>query len=182
MDSPIRRSPSARRRFGASFLPAERRAGTTSTLWLKNQRSIGLPWSYAGALFWPVVRAEEVLTTWSQWTATVPDEVTSLGRILNLPPIPQIPEPLRGRSFVVVEGAYLGNEEKGAEFFRPLRALGAEIDTFATIGVPALGDLHLDPHHPVAALGDGTLLSGFPREAVDALVAVAGRPLKPPQE
>ena len=53
----------------------------------------------------------------------VPDEVTSVGRLLQLPPMPEIPEPLRGRSFVVVEVAYLGDEAHGAELLRPLRAL-----------------------------------------------------------
>ena len=29
--------------------------------------------------------------------------MTSVGRILQLPPLPEIPEPVRGKSFVVVE-------------------------------------------------------------------------------
>jgi hypothetical protein len=58
---------------------------------------------YAGAMFWPPERAGEVLRAWREWAETVPDEVTSLGRILHLPPMPDIPEPPRGRSFVIVE-------------------------------------------------------------------------------
>jgi FAD/FMN-containing dehydrogenase len=54
---------------------------------------------YAGVMFWPVERAAEVLNAWREWTATVPDEMTSVGRILQLPPLPDVPEPLRGRSF-----------------------------------------------------------------------------------
>ena len=34
-----------------------------------------------------------VLKAWRAWVETVPDEVTSLGRLLHLPPIPEIPEP-----------------------------------------------------------------------------------------
>src|SRR3954468_7400588 len=58
---------------------------------------------YAGVLFFPLERASEVLHAWREWTDTVPDEVTSVGRILQSPPIPDVPEPLRGNSFAVVE-------------------------------------------------------------------------------
>ena len=44
----------------------------------------------------PVERAGEVLARWRDWTETVPDEITSVGRILQLPPLPYIPEPMRG--------------------------------------------------------------------------------------
>jgi len=60
---------------------------------------------YAGWLMWPLERAQEILTAWREWVRTVPDTVTSVGRMLQIPPLPQIPEPLRGRSFVVVEVA-----------------------------------------------------------------------------
>src|SRR5260370_769138 len=62
---------------------------------------------YAGALFFPIQRAAEVLHAWRAWTGTVPDEITSLGRILRLPPLPEVPEPLRGRAFAVAQAAYL---------------------------------------------------------------------------
>jgi hypothetical protein len=37
--------------------------------------------------------------------------MTSVGRILQFPPLPEVPEPLRGNAFVLVEGIYLGPEE-----------------------------------------------------------------------
>jgi FAD/FMN-containing dehydrogenase len=61
---------------------------------------------YAGALFFPIQRAAEVLRAWRAWTGTVPDEITSLSRILRLPPLPGVPERLRGRAFTLVEAAY----------------------------------------------------------------------------
>jgi FAD/FMN-containing dehydrogenase len=129
---------------------------------------------YAGALFWPIERAGEILHAWRAWVDTVPDEVMSVGRLMQFPPIPEVPEPFRGRSFVLVEAAYAGKESAGAELIEPLRALGPELDTFATIPAPGLGELHMDPPHPVPGKGDGVLLADLPDEAVDALVAVAG--------
>jgi hypothetical protein len=129
---------------------------------------------YAGALFFPLERASEVLRAWREWTETVPDEVTSVGRILQFPPIPEVPEPLRGNSFTVIEAAYLGDEFEGAELIRPLRELGPAMDTFAMIPAPALQQLHMDPPDPVPYEGDGMFLADAPSGAVDALVAAAG--------
>jgi FAD/FMN-containing dehydrogenase len=135
---------------------------------------------YAGALFFPLDRAAEVLHAWSEWTRTVPDEVTSVGRILRLPTLPEIPEFLRGRSFALVEAACLCDESTGAELMRPLRALGPEIDTFATIPAPALQQLHMDPESPAPIAGDGAFLADAPAGAIEALVAVAGPGVETP--
>jgi hypothetical protein len=131
---------------------------------------------YAGAMFWPQDRAREVLQTWREWTQQdLPDEVISVGRILNVPPFPEVRGFLRGRSFVLVEAVYIGEEAKGAELIAPLRALGPEIDTLSTIPAPALSHLHMDPDHPVPGTGDGMLVDDLPAEAVDAFVdAVTG--------
>jgi FAD/FMN-containing dehydrogenase len=129
---------------------------------------------YAGALFFPLQRAADVLHAWRAWTGTVPDEVTSLGRILRLPPLPEVPERLRGRAFALVEAAYLGDAGTGAALIRPLRQLSPELDTFAMVPAPALQHLHMDPDQPVPAQGDGAFLAGFPAAAIDALITVAG--------
>ena len=129
---------------------------------------------YAGTLFFPIRRIAEVLLAWREWTATVPDEVTSLGRILRFPPLPAVSEPLRGRAFAMVEAAYLGDAGTGAALIEPLRQLGPERDTFTTIPAPALQQLNMDPDQPIPDQGDGAFLADFPAAAIDALVAVAG--------
>jgi FAD/FMN-containing dehydrogenase len=131
---------------------------------------------YAGVLFFPLERASEVLHAWRVWTEDVPDEVTSVGRILHFPPLEDLPEHLRGRSFAVVEATVLGDEADGAGLIAPLRALGPELDTFATIHVRALARLHMDPESPVPAIGDGSLLTDLPAAAVDAFVGAAADP------
>jgi FAD/FMN-containing dehydrogenase len=129
---------------------------------------------FAGAMFWPIERAGEVLHTWRELTADLPEAMTSVGRILQLPPIPDIPEPFRGRSFVLVEAIFLGDAEEGARLLEPLRALQPEIDTLAVIPPAALIRLHMDPEQPVPGFGDVRLLRELPAEAIDALIAVAG--------
>src|SRR5215471_21685961 len=93
---------------------------------------------YAGDLFFPIGRAAEVLHAWREWTATAPDDVTSLVHLLRVPPLPEVPEPLRGRAFAILEAACLGDTGTGAELIQPLRRLGPELDTFAMIPASAL--------------------------------------------
>jgi hypothetical protein len=129
---------------------------------------------HAGAMFWPIERAGEVLHAYRRWADGVPREVTSCGRILQLPPLPELPGPLRGRAFVVIETVALADVDTAAGLLAPLRALGPEIDTHALVPVETLAALHMDPPGPVPGSGDGTLLADLPADAVDALVAVAG--------
>lgn len=129
---------------------------------------------YAGVLFFPWERSTEVLQAWLEWTRTVPDEVTSVGRILQFPPLPEIPEPLRGGRFVVVEAVVLGTESEGAELMAPLRALGPTLDTFAMVPPAGIAELHMDPPDPVPYTGEGQMLGELTPAAIDAFVAAAG--------
>jgi hypothetical protein len=73
-----------------------------------------------------------------------------------------------------VEAAYLGDAISGVELIRPLRKLGPEIDTFATVPAAALGQLHMDPEQPVPGISDGALLVDAPADAIDTVVELAG--------
>ncbi len=129
---------------------------------------------YAGAFFFDAERSAEVLKAWREWTRTVPDEVTSIGRILNVPDMEGPPPPLRGRSFVVVEAVFMGDAEAGAELTASLRELGPELDTFAMVGPKALSGLHMDPEEPVPAVTGHMLVGDLSDAAIDDLLAVAG--------
>jgi hypothetical protein len=133
---------------------------------------------YAGILWFPVERSAEILKAWRAWTDGVPDEMTSVGRILQFPPIPEIPEPVRGKSFVVVQAIWLGEESEGARLLAPLRDLGPVMDTVQTIPVPELSRLHMDPEGPAPGVGDGGMLSDVDDDVIDALVErVVGKPI-----
>jgi FAD/FMN-containing dehydrogenase len=129
---------------------------------------------YGGAMLWPIERDTEVLQAWRTWVDTVPDEVTSLGRLLHLPPIPEIPEPFRGRDFVAVEAVCLLDAEEGAAMLEPLRALGPEIDLFGMMPGIALEKLHMDPEGPVPGIGEGLVLTDVTDETIEAAVRTAG--------
>jgi hypothetical protein len=128
----------------------------------------------AGLLFFPLERAGQVLQTWRAWVAGVPDEMASCGRLIQFPPLPHIPEPVRGRSFVVVEAVHLGCAADTDELLSPLRTLRPVCDTVSRATPRDLLRIHMDPPGPVPGVGDGMLLDELPAEAIDALVTVTG--------
>jgi FAD/FMN-containing dehydrogenase len=134
----------------------------------------GLEQVYAGWLMWDWERAQDVLGRWAEWTRTAPETITSIARILRLPPLDFIPEPIRGRDLVVVEAAYAGGEGQGVELLRPLRELRPEMDTFAASPAEALARLHQDPEGPTAGIGNGALVDDLTPGTIDAFLAVAG--------
>jgi FAD binding domain/Berberine and berberine like len=133
-----------------------------------------VPELYAGMVAWPWERTTDVLHAWRELVPDLPDGMSTWARILQVPPLPDIHEPIRGRQLVVVEAAYLGTEEAGAELLRPLRDLGPELDTFAPVPPEALGHLHMDPEDPLPFAMDGQVLDELPPAAIDTIVQVAG--------
>jgi FAD/FMN-containing dehydrogenase len=129
---------------------------------------------FAGAMFWPWERAEEVLETWRQATTELPDTVDSLAGLVQMPPLPDVPEPFRGRSFAVVMAAASDGEASLAGLLERLRALEPEIDLFAPLPASALWQLKMDPEEPVPATGGSVLLADATPETIAELVRVAG--------
>ncbi|HZC12683.1 MAG TPA: BBE domain-containing protein, partial [Thermoleophilaceae bacterium] len=93
----------------------------------------------------------------------------------SLPPLPELPDPLRGQSLVDVTGAYLGDPSAGEELMRPLRELGGAVwDTWDVLPAAELRHLGMDPEQPVPGIGDHTMVAELTPDAADALVRVAG--------
>jgi FAD/FMN-containing dehydrogenase len=129
---------------------------------------------YAGALLYPFERGDEVLRAWCEVTENASEEITSVFKLLQLPDLPEIPDPLRGNSFAVVTAAVLGGAEDGAGFLEPLRRLGPAMDTFAPVPLAALSYLAQDPEDPLPYTSSHHLLGELPGEAVDKLIEVGG--------
>ena len=133
-----------------------------------------VPTIVAGTLFFPMARGGEVLHAWRRWTLSVPEQTMSCGRLLQFPPLPELPDLLRGQALASVEIVHQGEPTELAQLIGPLRELGPVADSIAVISAPRLAELHLDPPGPTPAVGGGLLLDDFPASAVDALIAAAG--------
>ena len=116
---------------------------------------------YAGMFLYPFERAGEVLRAWRDWTQTAPEDVTTSMRLLHLPPLPELPDFLRGRSVAVIDGAFTGSAEAGAEAVAALRELGPELDTWGMVPAVALSRLHMDPEEPMPGASGSTMLGSL---------------------
>ncbi|MCW2829340.1 MAG: linked oxidase domain protein, partial [Aeromicrobium sp.] len=128
----------------------------------------------AGFLLWDLVDLEAVLREWVAWAPGAPDEVTTSIRAMRMPPLPELPEFLRGRDVVVVDGAVLDSDERAEGILAGLRALKPGIDTFTRVPARSLVRLHMDPEGGTPAVSDSAMLGSFADAAVDAFLEQAG--------
>jgi FAD/FMN-containing dehydrogenase len=134
-----------------------------------------LPEIFAGALLFPAEQASEILHGWREWADGMPEEMTSVGRLMNFPPIPEVPEHLRGKSFAVLEVIYCGDPADGEELVAPLRELGsAGMDTIQAQPPAGIAELHMDPPDPVPYASESMLIRELPTAAIDSLLEAAG--------
>ena len=128
---------------------------------------------YAGVLAWDAAHADTVLARWSEWAAGAPDDVTSSARLVRLPWLSRLPETLRGRRLVTVDGAILGDDTRARELLRGLRQLRPEIDSFGRRSASTLlrrvGEI--DAAAPVVS--DHLVLDALEPEVTARLVAAA---------
>jgi FAD/FMN-containing dehydrogenase len=132
---------------------------------------------YGGDLIYPVEKAPEVLDAYALWSAELPDEMSTGVAFLNVPPLPALPEPLRGRSVVALRGCYCGESPgDGEELVRSMREeLGESImDTFAAMPFAAMDSISMDPVDPMGSRQHSEMLGELSPEAIEALVEVAG--------
>jgi hypothetical protein len=128
----------------------------------------------AGFLAWDWTEAERVLPAWTAWCADAPRAATTAFRLLQVPPIPEVPAELHGRRLAVVDGAVLGDDAQAAEVLAPLRALRPEFDTVQRMPAAALPRLHLEPEGPTPGYASSTLVGPLPDAAVAAVLEAVG--------
>jgi FAD/FMN-containing dehydrogenase len=136
--------------------------------------------AYAGFLLWGPDRIEQVLREWAAWAPGAPDEVTTSFRVLRMPPLPDVPEFLAGRTVAMIDGAVLGSDERGAELLADLRSLSPEIDTFGRMPAKDLVRLHMDPEGGAPVVSGSTMVDALPDAAIDAFLEQVGADAETP--
>jgi FAD/FMN-containing dehydrogenase len=76
---------------------------------------------YAGVLFYPLNKADDVLHFYRDWAPEQPDEITTLAMFMTAPPLPFVPEKFQGKPLLAIASCYTGTPEQGKELLRPLR-------------------------------------------------------------
>ncbi|GAA2133646.1 FAD-binding oxidoreductase [Nocardioides bigeumensis] len=135
------------------------------------------PEMHGGQLFWPVEHAPAVLRAFRDLALVAPRELTLWAHVMHFPPMPELPEPIRGQSFVTVAATYLGSKQLFDALLWSLRdAAPVVMDSMRPIQPSEVGDVAQEPVDPMPSMEHSMLLTGFDDAAIDALLAVVGTP------
>lgn len=128
-----------------------------------------VPAVHNGTLMYPGARAGDVLRAWADWTGTVSDDVTSAVMVMTFPPIPAVPEPLRGQHVVSVRATIAGDD---GSVLDPLRAALGDplIGGFGTVTYLEAALSGSEPTDPMPTAGRSTGLAGLTDAAIDGLL------------
>lgn len=127
---------------------------------------------YGGNLLYPIEDAREVYTRYREWIKSAPDELTSSIVLMNMPPIPQVPDFLRGKTVVFIKAAYAGEAEKGAQYIQDwLDWKPPMMNTFQAMPFADVATISNDPKDPSPSLSTGGWLRDLDDETIDTLLA-----------
>ena len=131
---------------------------------------------YGGDLYYPLERSRDVLEFFAGWSRSAPPELSSAATFRRFPPLPIVPEPLRGSALVAIRGCFCGDPTEGRALIDQARnALGAAaMDTFGVMPAAAMDTISMDPVDPLGAANHTELLRDLTPGAIDALLELAG--------
>lgn len=136
---------------------------------------------YGGNLVYPGEMAREVMRRYRDWIAALPEEMTTSVMLINFPPIPQVPDVFRGKSFVMVRGCYAGPVEAGAALVQSWRDWQAPlIDDFGEMAFAQVAKISNDPTNPAPSKTTGAWMRELSDAAIDTLVQYARPRATPP--
>lgn len=136
---------------------------------------------YGGARMYPLERAPDVLRHYRRWVSALPEAMTSSVALLRLPPLPQVPEPLRGRAWVALRACYAGDADEARAWLEPWDALGAPVvDSFRAMAYADSGEISADPSEPSASWRTSLELARIDDPFVDTLLRLAGPGVESP--
>lgn len=129
---------------------------------------------YAGNLLYPAFMARDVLRRFRDWAAEADERLTSSVVMMNFPPFEEVPEPLRGQSFVMVRGCWSGDLDEGAALVDQWRAWRPPVmDLFGPMPFSAVDSISQDPVDPMPAMVTTECFDTLPDAAIDVLVDAA---------
>ncbi|MCW2741769.1 MAG: mcrA [Blastococcus sp.] len=137
---------------------------------------VPVPSLFGGGIFFSAEDAPAVLHRFRAWAPSLPEEVGTSIAILRLPPMEELPPPLRGQTVVHLRFAYSGEDHAEAErLLSPMKTAGTIVLGYVgPMRTDEMDGIHMDPVDPMPAWEKGMLLAELTEETVDTLLAVAG--------
>ena len=130
---------------------------------------------YGGGLFFAGEYAGHLLRRWREWVVNLPIEMNSTIAFLRLPPLPEVPELLRGKFVMHMRFSSLRSQEEADGVLAPMRAIAPVLrDTITEMPYREATSIFTEPRTPVPWIERSAMLRCFPDEAVDVLLALLG--------
>ena len=130
---------------------------------------------YGGRMLWPLEKMPEVLRAFREVTASAPDKLTVWYHTYQFPPMPEIPEEIRGKAFASVAVAHLGSASEAHELLAPLHAVGGQVmDLMGPVRMADLGHIAEEPVDPMPSMEHSMLLDDLSDQLIDRLTCVGG--------
>jgi FAD/FMN-containing dehydrogenase len=140
-----------------------------------------VPRFFGGAMLFTGPAVGDVLQAFSTWAPTLPEEVTTSVALLRLPPVDDVPPPLRGVVSLALRFGFTGSPGHGQALLAPMRQVATPVlDSVGPMSYAGVDGIHMDPTEPMPAVATGGLLSSMPAGLVETLLGVAGPDVEVP--
>ncbi len=140
------------------------------------------PMFYGGSLWFDGDHVATVIERWRHWSAELPELATTSFALFQLPAMPGVPPQLAERLTLSIRYVWTGDATEGERRFSAMRrAAPVLLDDVAHKPYTAIDSVHTDPLDPMPAYEAAAVLTDFPAEAADALLALTGPGSASPQ-
>ena len=136
---------------------------------------------YGGFAVYPLATASDVFRAFRDWTATLPEDITTSISIMRFPDLPAFPPMLRGAATVIVRAGATGDLAAGEQVIAPMRAIGTPIlDTFHRMPITETDAIGGDPVDPLPVISRTLMLENLTDDLIDDLLSVVGAGIESP--
>lgn len=133
------------------------------------------PELYGGQLLWPLEQTPVVLRAFRELTRTAPDRLTAWFHRYHFPPLPHLPQELRGRSFAAIAVTYLGPQHEAEQLIEPLRGIPVPaLGRLGPVPMDELASIAEEPVDPMPTMQHSMLVRELTDATIDALDARIG--------
>ncbi|TWF79079.1 FAD/FMN-containing dehydrogenase [Pseudonocardia hierapolitana] len=129
---------------------------------------------YGGALSVAGEHVRALLGAYREWTADLPDGLTSSIGALPYPDLPMVPEHLRGRYVAQVRIAWTGSAAEGERLVAPLRAAVPTTGSLGELPYTQAATIFNEPDQPHPYTGTNAMLRELDPAVLDAALDITG--------
>jgi FAD/FMN-containing dehydrogenase len=130
---------------------------------------------YAGMAMFDVARAADAMAVYREWAPDEPDASNTALVVAQIPPIPEMPEAVRGKRVLILRAFHLGPADEAERLLAPLREAAGPplLDAMRATTFPDAAVM-MPPPPPSVGVMNLELLETVPDEAITAVVEAEG--------